>query len=225
MHTRILSLSLVALIGCGPSGAQPPPKSAAAASPEPAPTSSEGPVSAPARSDMAPVMIAIPYGWTDLVHASRDEVEAAAPGLYDSAMAMVERNHYSVLAVPLEKDSPDRGSQMTILPAGMDGPVDQTLLDGFVAHNNLGLTADVIVEKKLLVVVGRPIAKVRAEYEGAQLCIVTLTYIFPADSGDVQQLVFTVRAERYPVLAPQLEAIEGTDPGQKAIQEVIRKHQ
>ena len=224
MRSSYLLLSVVAVTACGRAAVQPPPKSAAAASPESAPAS-EGPVSSPARSDPAPVMIAIPYGWTDLVRASRDEVEAAAPGVYDGAMAMVERNHYSVLAVPLEKDSPDRGSQMTILPAALDGPVDQKLLDGFVAHNNLGLTAEVIVEKKLLVVGGRPIAKVRAEYQGAQLRIVTLTYIFPADSGDVQQLVFTVRAERYPALAPQLEAIEGTDPGQKAIQDVIRKHQ
>jgi hypothetical protein len=166
-------------------------------------------------------MYGVPLGWTNLLRASRDEVEAQAPGAYDQAREVAARNGYSVLAMPLDPASPDAGSQMIELHLGVRRPVDQALLDDFVAHNNLGLTPDVIVERKLLAVGGRPIIKVRAEYAGATMPIDTLTYLYPVDSGEVRQLVFIVHADRYAALRPQLEAIEGGDPAQRAVQDQI----
>ena len=190
-------VAIVALASCG--------------APKPAPA----PVIA--RAPAEPAMIRTPDGWTDLIATPRDRVEALAPGLYDQVHAMIERDGYVILAMALDPASPDRGSQMTALPYGRPGPVDQAFLDGFVADNNLGLAPADVVEQKLLQVGGRPIAKVRAEYQGATNRVDTLVYLFPDDAGAVIQLVFTVRAERYAALRPQLEAIEGGDPTARAI--------
>jgi hypothetical protein len=166
-------------------------------------------------------MIAIPPGWTDLLRTPRAQVEAAAPGLYDNMAAMAARNGYVLLAMQLDQRSPDAGSQMTWLRLGRPGPVDRRLIEAFVADNNLNLSPADIVEKKLFSVGGRAIAKIRAEYQGAQARVDTLTYMFASDDGAVQQLVFTVRADRYPALRAQLEAIEGTDPEQTAVQDLL----
>ena len=173
----------------------------------PAPTSPATPTRTPP-PPTRPARVRVPDGWTDVLAAPRAEVEARAPGLYDEMQARAARDGYLVMAMDLDPSSPDHNSQMTELRLGTPGPVDAALLDRFVAGNNLGLAPEDIVEKRLLDVGGRPIAKVRAEYQGAEQRIDTLTYLFPDDRGDVLQLVFTVRAERYAALRPQLEAIE-----------------
>src|SRR5262245_53938764 len=62
-----------------------------------------------------PLLIQIPTGWTDLLHASRDDVEAIEPGLYDQVYSMAERNHYLLFAIDLRADSDDQGAMMTML--------------------------------------------------------------------------------------------------------------
>jgi len=41
-------------------------------------------------------MVRVPSGWTDIVRTPRAEVELLAPGLYDKAHPMVERNGYLI---------------------------------------------------------------------------------------------------------------------------------
>jgi hypothetical protein len=185
-------LCVVALCAC--SGAQPLPPVAVT------------PVMPDARP--SPWSIEVPTGWTDLIAAPRDEVEKVAPGMWDQVHAMAQRDGYAMLAQPLDPASPDRGSQMTLLALGEPGPVDQALLDRFVAGNNLGLTAAELVERKLVAVRGRALAKLRAEYDGAQMKIDTIAYLFADDDGIVRELVFTVRASRYEALRAELESIE-----------------
>ena len=186
------SVALLALVAC--SGTQPLPPTALT------------PSAIDARP--SPWLVEVPTGWTDLVAAPRADVEKTAPGLWDQVHAMAQRDGYAILAQPLDPASPDRGSQMTLLALGEPGPVDQALVARFVAGNNLGLTAADLVEQKLVTVHGRALAKLRAEYDGAQMKIDTLVYLFADDDRIVRELVFTVRASRYEALEPQLESIE-----------------
>jgi len=202
MRSSIL-IALAIVTGCG--GPATDANRPAAASPPP--TARTAPPASAARA----ARIRIPDGWTDLVQTPKGQIDALTPqwpGFYEKAHGMAERNGYLTFAFDLRAGSPDRGAMMYLMPYGRDGIVDQTFLDTFIAHNNLGLTADTTVEAKLLAVAGRPIAKWRTEYEGHDGTVDTLAYLFPGDDGRVIELVFVVRAERYEALRAQLEAIE-----------------
>lgn len=63
---------------------------------------------------------------------------------------------------------------------------------------------------------GRPVAKRRCEYTANSGPVSTLVYLFPDDAGTILELVFVVKASRYPALRSQLESIQSgsiTGPG------------
>jgi hypothetical protein len=191
------SLVLLALLAACHRGGPP-----ATPTPPPAPP-------APAEA-LGPAMVRIPDGWTDLVTASRDDVEPLAPGMYDQAQGMIERNGYLTMAYDLRAGSPDQGSSMTMLPMLYERgtTIDDAFLGAFIAGNNLDIDPELTVEARVLEVRGRPIGKWRSEYDGAKHRVTSLVYLFASDAGQLLQLVFVVRTARYEALRTQLEAIE-----------------
>jgi hypothetical protein len=199
---RASLLLLVLIAGCGGAAAPPAP---------------------PAATAPGPVMVRIPDGWTDLVHASRDQVEALVPGMYDQAQGMIARNGYRMMAYDLRAGSPDQGSSLTMLalaPGTRVRPgvtIDERFLRDFIADNNLELEPELTVDARIVTVRGRRIAKWRTEYDGAKHRVTTLVYLFADDNAELVELVIIVRAARYQELRPQIEAIEGGDPAQTII--------
>ncbi len=167
-------------------------------------------------------MIGVPTGWTDVLHAPREELEAKLPGIYDQIHQVAEAVHMQLMAIDLRQDSPSVGATMLLQQVDYPAPVDEHFLTNLIEHNTLGRGPGDTVEKKLLSVRGRPVAKWLTEYDepqGNSGRTVMLLYYFAADSGEVMQLMFVVRAEVFAKVRPQLETIEGGDPAQAIILE------
>ena len=152
----------------------------------------------------------MPPGWTDVLHASAEQL-AEFPGLNDSVRQAAAALDLRLYAMDLRRDSPSLGSSMLLVAMPVAVPVDEAFLDALIQSIEAAGQADATVEKKVLSVHGRALAKWRTEgvdeTHGERSA--RLTYYFTSDSGELMQLAFiVVPAESYAQLRPQIESIE-----------------
>jgi hypothetical protein len=188
------ALAFSLLVGCGGAAASTPPPARAAT------------------AATAAIAIAVPEGWTDLLAASRDDLEARLPGLYDKIQELHAVAHVKLFAWDLREGSPSRGARMTLIPLPFHTTVDDALLEAMVEESHHGLPGIRTVEKARLSVRGQPMAKWHVEYDrddGAREGM--LNYIF--EQGDqLVQLDIRLRAADFASLRPLIESIEGGGP-------------